>query len=102
MSVVSQRLSRRSNAGGARPRENNAVSSGDAIGALGWPLRADLWHRKPLTCNDATRLGQDDSVLRLFDCANDLTMSRVLVSPSAKGVPQHCICQASTHTLALI
>jgi hypothetical protein len=78
MSIVSQRFSRTSNAGGAPARENNVVSLGDAIGARGLPPGPDLRPCKSLTCSDAMRIGPNGrhrGLLRLTECSHHVGSS---------------------------
>src|ERR1035437_2168733 len=73
MSVVSQRFSRTSNAGGAPARENNVVSLSGVIGACGLPPGPDVRPCKSLTCSDAMRTGSNGrlrSLLRLTECSH--------------------------------
>src|SRR5665811_1100329 len=81
MSIVSQRFSRTSNAGGAPARENNVVSLGGAIGARGLPPGPDLRPCKSLTCSDAMRTGPNGrlrSLLRLTECSHHVGSSGVI------------------------
>ena len=78
MSVVSQRFSRTSNAGGAPTRENNVVSLGGTIGARGLPPGPDLRPYKSLTCSDAMRTGPNGrhrGLLRLTECSHHVGSS---------------------------
>src|SRR5664280_2173395 len=87
MSIVSQRFSRTSNAGGAPARENNVVSLGGAIGARGLPPGPDLRHCKSLTCNDAMRTdpnGRLHSLLRLTECSHHVGSSGLRTMPLAR------------------
>jgi hypothetical protein len=80
MSVVSQRFSRTSNAGGAPARENNVVSFGGAIGARGLAPGPDLRPCKSLTCSDAMRTGPNGrhrSLLRLTECSHHVGSSGI-------------------------
>src|SRR5664279_4296643 len=80
MSVVSQRFSRTSNAGGAPTRENNVVSLGGTIGARGLPPGPDLRPYKSLTCSDAMRTGPNGrhrGLLRLTECSHHVGSSGV-------------------------
>src|SRR5664280_1778229 len=81
MSVVSQRFSRTSNAGGAPTRENNVVSLGGTIGARGLPPGPDLRPYKSLTCSDAMRTGPNGrhrGLLRLTECSHHVGSSGAL------------------------
>jgi hypothetical protein len=83
MSVVSQRFSRTSNAGGAPTRENNVVSLGGTIGARGLPPGPDLRPYKSLTCSDAMRTGPNGrhrGLLRLTECSHHVGSSGVVGS----------------------
>ena len=79
MSVVSQRFSRTSNAGGAPARENNVVSLGGAIGARGLPPGPDLRPCKSLTCSDAMRTGPNGRLRNL------LRLNTADAQPSSDG-----------------
>ena len=81
MSVVWQRLSRTSDAGGAPASENNVVSLGGEIGARGLPPGPDLRPCKSLTCSDAMRTGPNGrlrSLLRLTECSHHVGSSGVV------------------------
>ena len=93
MSIVSQRFSRTSNAGGAPARENNVVSLSGVIGACGLPPGPDVSPCKSLTCSDAMRTGSNGrlrSLLRLTECSHHVGSSGIgrksVVSPA--GQPQ--------------